>query len=113
MRHASPFVLCQTGSGAPKVLSDLSCLRDYLASPTPPKKSSKNAIVYSERLLEMEQVRTFYFLSAFFFETRECISFAGVSFIEMYEGPWEGRRCSVRVAEGRHIRYLGYVTVVQ
>lgn len=52
-------------------------------------------------------------LSAFFFETRECISFAGVSFIEMYEGPWEGRRCSVRVAEGRHIRYLGYVTVVQ
>lgn len=31
-------------------------MRDYLASPTPPKKSSKNAIVYSERMLEMEQV---------------------------------------------------------
>ncbi|CAM9459197.1 unnamed protein product [Pylaiella littoralis] len=46
----------KTGPSAPKALSELSCLRDYLASPTPPKKSSKNAIVYSERMLEMEQV---------------------------------------------------------
>lgn len=50
-------VCSQTGPSAPKTLSELSCLREYLASPTPPKKSSKNAIVYSERMLEMEQVR--------------------------------------------------------
>eukprot|EP00903_Cladosiphon_okamuranus_P008226 g7919.t1 len=47
----------KTGPNAPKSLSELSCLRDYLASPTPPKKSSKNAIVYSERMLEMEQFK--------------------------------------------------------
>lgn len=52
----SAFFCSQTGPSAPKALSELSCLRDYLASPTPPKKSSKNAIVYSERMLEMEQV---------------------------------------------------------
>lgn len=61
----------QTGPGAPKMLSDLACLRDYLASPTPPKKSSKNAIVYGERLLEMEQVRYFFCRLAFFVKTHE------------------------------------------
>ena len=51
------WIFRQTGPNAPKALSELTCLRDYLASPTPPKKSSKNAIVYSERMLEMEQAR--------------------------------------------------------
>ncbi|CAM9695279.1 unnamed protein product [Ectocarpus sp. 4 AP-2014] len=48
----------KTGPGSPKALAELTCLNDYLASPTPTKKSSKNAIVYSERKLEMEQNET-------------------------------------------------------
>ncbi|CAB1102234.1 unnamed protein product [Ectocarpus sp. CCAP 1310/34] len=61
VHDASACPICswvkKTGPGSPKALAELTCLNDYLASPTPTKKSSKNAIVYSERMLEMEQFR--------------------------------------------------------
>ncbi|CAM9782596.1 unnamed protein product [Ectocarpus fasciculatus] len=61
VHDASACPICswvkKTGPGSPKALGELTCLNDYLASPTPTKKSSKNAIVYSERKLEMEQFK--------------------------------------------------------
>ncbi|CAM9273497.1 unnamed protein product [Ascophyllum nodosum] len=47
----------KTGPSAPRSLAELTCLRNFLATPTPPKKSSKNAIIYQERLMEMEQFK--------------------------------------------------------
>lgn len=51
------FLAHQTGPNAPKTLSEIDSLQEVLASSTLPQKSSKNAIVYSERHLELEQVR--------------------------------------------------------
>lgn len=48
---------CQAGPGAPRSLSDIGPLKQVLESPTPPKKTSKKAIMYTERLLELDQVR--------------------------------------------------------